>query len=220
MTDEGSKVEKIPFKMFNVRALVDPFNDNNYYIFGSLRNNACFYFNEMQQKWADIIPKHISQNEVWGHSCAMFETENKNKYILIYGGDCHSGSSTHNIYDLQTQKWNANAIKLNNQWFNNKDIMYDGASKYGFGEGLSMITDLFVKNKIHIIGGLLSEQKYGYFEFNQQIIDNPKLSCVIQALFLRFFLACFSIVRICAVCSKQQHKHKFTKKNEQIQRKS
>ena len=49
-------------------------------------------------------------------------------------------------------------------------------SRKCFGQGFSMITDIFEKNKIHVIGGMLSEQKYGYFQFNQQIIKDCKLS--------------------------------------------
>ena len=79
---------------------------------------------------------------------ALFETtENHNKYALIYGSNYLS--ATYNIYDFKKKKWNTNAIKLNNPWFDNDKIMKDGNSKYGFGNGLSMITDLFAKNKTH-----------------------------------------------------------------------
>ena len=112
------------------------------------------------------------------HACAMFETINdaSNKYGLIYGGN--DGRATYNIYEFEKQKWNDIAFQLNNQWFNNDNIMKDGHSEYGFGKGLSMITDLFAKNKIHIIGGRESEQKYGYFKFNEQILNNDNLSFV------------------------------------------
>ena len=47
-----------------------------------------------------------------------------------------------------------------------------------FGKVLLMITDLFVKNRIHVIGGNQSAQKYVYFEFNEEILNNPNLSFV------------------------------------------
>ena len=50
--------------------------------------------------------------------------------------------------------------------------MMDGSSQYGFGAGLSMITDIFQKNKIHVIGGELSSQKYGYFQFDNHVLSN------------------------------------------------
>ena len=47
-----------------------------------------------------------------------------------------------------------------------------------------MVTDLFTKNKIHVIEGRKSQTNYGYFEFNEQILNNPNLS------FVFFFLNC------------------------------
>ena len=153
----------LPREMTGIRALIDPYNDNNWYIFGSFNNIGCWYFNENENEQSFIKINDIpTQNKPKGHGCALFETsKNKNKYALIYGGD--EASTTYNIYNLNKQKWIEIAIKNN-------------PSKYGFGESLSMITDLFVKNKIHIIGGYKSEQKYGYFEFNDEIMDDCELS--------------------------------------------
>ena len=179
--------------MCGMAVSIDPFNDNNHFIFGSNNNNNCWYFNNKNKPsyiQIESIPKHKTQKEVRGHACAMFETENNNKYVLIYGGEILA--ATYNIYNLKMNKWDNNAIKLNKQWFIDQWIMYDGHSEYGFGSGLSMITDLFEKNKIHIIGGCNSYQKYGYFEFNEQIINNCDLSCVFFFCLLDFFSTIFA----------------------------
>ena len=170
--------QKLPSKLSLIRALIDPFNDNNYYIFGNFMDNRCWYFNNHKQSFDEInkIPKHEIQYQVDGHGCAMFVTENNNKYALIYGG--WDTRASYNIYNFQTKQWNDNAIKLSEQWVKNQNIVFDRNSEYAFGGGLSMITDLFEKNKIHIIGGFGSEKKYGYFEFNEQILNNSDLSCV------------------------------------------
>ena len=169
----------LPMKMANVKTMMDPWNHKNYFIFESL-NNQCWYFNDEKQTLDRIIdiPKCQTQNGVCGHSCAIFETFNdaSNRYALIYGGN--DKSATYNIYEIKTKQWNAIATQLNYKWFKNKNIMHDAFSEYSFGQGLSMITDLFAKNKIHIIGGALSHEKYGCFEFNQQILNNPNLSFV------------------------------------------
>ena len=90
------------------------------------------------------------------HECAYFEISNdKNndidKYALIYGG-CQKHACYH-IYEFKNETWNKNAIKCNGTWFRNHRISLGFESKYGFGGGLSMITDLFEKNKIYIVGG-------------------------------------------------------------------
>ena len=191
------KSGSLPGEMWMVCALVDTFNDNNYYIFGSDYNNQCWYFNQKKESFIKIddIPRHIGQNEVSDHGCAMFETpQNKNKYALIYGANLGRAgeTATYAIYDFKINAWNENAIKLNNLWFNDEKIMKNGQSKYGFGQGLSMVTDLFQKNKIHIIGGASSLQKYGYFEFNEDIINNSDLSQFVSPYFEFFF--CFSVI--------------------------
>ena len=48
-TKENNK-QKLPCKMSCIRALVDPCNDNKYYIFGSHDNNQCWYFNDNENK--------------------------------------------------------------------------------------------------------------------------------------------------------------------------
>ena len=178
MDSKSPKVYILPQQMTIIRATIDPFNDNNYYIFGSKFNNKCWYFNNQNKETFNEIsdiPKANKQKQDYGHGCAIFETpKNKNKYALMYGGS--QGNATYNIYDFQINAWNKNAIKLNNLWFYNENEMCDQNRTYGFGVGLSMITDLFEKNKIHIIGGGASFQKYGYFEFNEEIINNCELS--------------------------------------------
>ena len=72
--------------------------------------------------------------------------------------------------------WNDIIQKYNNQWFNNDKIMKDGFSHYGFGMGLSMIQDIFCPNIIHIAGGYQSQNKYGYFEFDKECLNNNNMS--------------------------------------------
>ena len=180
---QTKKLNVLPIKMAHVNTMIDPSNDKNYFIFGTQFSNECWYFNHKTQTLNKIkdIPKFPTQRQVWQHNCAMFETindGNSNTYALIYGGDNVSGNATYNIYEFKTKKWNKIALQLNNLWFDNDNIMKHGKSMYGFGRGLSMITDLFAKNKIHVIGGDESAQKYGYFEFNEKILNNSNLSYV------------------------------------------
>ena len=181
LTKTTNEDKVLPETMMALQTLIDPFNGNNYYIFGSLQNNKCWYFNHKTQtfKQIDDIPKDARQNSVSWHNSAMFETTNDNKYALIYGGVKTFGSNaTYNIYNFKMKTWDDNAVKLNNQWFDNQNIMKDGGSMYSFGKHVLMITDLFEKNKIHIVGGHQFLTKYGYFEFNQQILNDPNLSFV------------------------------------------
>ena len=100
--ENACQKRKLPRKMTYIRALIDPFNDNNYYIFGSLCNNQCWYFNDQTQthtQICDIPTKH----SVFNHNCAIFKTQNKNKYVLIYDGG--SANAICNIYNLKTKKW-------------------------------------------------------------------------------------------------------------------
>ena len=180
--------------------------------------NQCLYFNENKQSHIEIsdIPKHESQFQVNGHGCSMFEIQNDNKFAFVYGGNY--GTATYNIYNLKKKEWDNNALKLNNQWFNNNDIMADGASKYGFGNGLSMVTDLFEKNKIHIIGGSLSNRKYGYFKFNHQIMNNPELSFVFSFCMRVCMCACVCFLFVLCAISRYKQKKKYKlKKKKKIQ---
>ena len=196
--NETQQFNVLPMKMSFVKTVIDPCNHKNYYIFGSAYNNQCWYFNHKTRSLNKI--KDIPKNKrVFMHNCAMIETindGNTNKYALIYGGD--DETATYNIYEFETQKWNKIAMQLNNQWLRSKDITFAEKSKYGFGPGLSMITYLFEKNKIHIIGGLESQQKYGYFEFNQQILNNPNLS------FVLFFCLLGKKNKTCFLCEIAQ----------------
>ena len=164
-----ANINNLPFPIAGIQASIDPCNLNNYYIFGNKHSNQCWYFNN-QNKLSFIkikdVPKYETQHKVCVHGCAMFETQNKNKYVLIYNG-------MYEIYDLQTKQWNDNGIKLNKHFM-----------KHKFGMGLSMITDLFEKNTIHIMGGVGSEQKYGYFKFNEQIISNCDFRFVFHFCFV------------------------------------
>ena len=124
--------------MSHIQTMIDPCNHKNYYIFGgwynSTEKNKCWYFNHDTQRFNQIndIPKHKTQKKAMMHNCARFETINDNKYALIYGGDYFDHSNaTYNIYDFKNQKWNDIALQLNNQWFNNDNIMKRGVSKYG-----------------------------------------------------------------------------------------
>ena len=166
MTKQSPEIRKLPYKLCRISALIDPFNKNQYFIFGSANWHKCWYFDQNEQSFIEINDMPMYRTP---HGCAMFETkENQNKYALIFGSDRDRDRARHretyratcNIYDFQTKKSNDNVIE----------------SEYGFGEGLSMITDLFAENKIHIIGGRHSERKYGYLEFNEQMANSCKLS--------------------------------------------
>ena len=178
-----SSVPELPMEMAYIKGMIDPNNDKNHYIFGSLENNLCWKYDFKRKKYIELndeMHTHANQLKVRGHECALFEIPNDesyndsdDKYALIYGGN--SQSACYLIYEFKNETWNENAIELNDLWFDNTDIMRNGKSKYGFGQDLSMITDLFEKNKIHFVGGELSETKYGVFEFNREILLNRHL---------------------------------------------
>ena len=183
-------------EMYNVRTVLDPTNDKNYFIFGSANNQQCWKYDCHKQKYIELkynIPKHKDQTHVYCHECAYFEIKNKkndcDKYALLYGGGFfETWGACYHIYEFNNEKWNENAMKLNDKWFDNESILQGEHSKYGFGEGLSMITDIFEKNKIHIMGGLGDSHKYGCFEFNHQILLNDKLGIKYSIECVCFFL--------------------------------
>ena len=181
----------LPKKMTYIRGIVDPKNPKNHYIFGSQGNNECWKYNYETQEYIELknnIPKHINQYEVNGHECAYFEIKNNNhcdQFALIYGGSY--GSSCYSIYEFENEKWNLNACKLNNKFIFNQNIMFNLDSKYCFQAGLSMITDIFQKNKIHICGGRQTLNKYGYFIFNHEILSNPDLGIICSFLCVYVF---------------------------------
>ena len=85
----NKQMNAFPKKMAFVKTMIDPFNHKNYYIFGSVNNNQCWYFNHETQSFNEIsdIPKDKTQGRMRGHNCAMFATiNNDNKYALFYGG--------------------------------------------------------------------------------------------------------------------------------------
>ena len=183
---ETKRLNYLPMRMAHVKTMIDPYNDKNYFIFGSQNfenNNECWYYNHETHSFNKIndIPR-CQGRPVSGHACAMFEAindGNTNKYGLIYRGS--SFTPVYSIYEFKTKQWNEIALQINKQWVKNN------SDKYMFGSGLSMITDLFAKNKIHIIGGQQSYNKYGYFEFNEEILNNRNLSFV---SYNRFCLNC------------------------------
>ena len=162
-----------------IRGFVDPNNDKNHFIFGALFKDECWKYEWEKQTYFKLSDIHKQPSVGW-HDCAYFEIKNKNKnknnnntqYVLIYG---NTYNGIYCIYEMQNERWNDNAIKFNDLWFNNHEIMKDGKSKYGFGYHLSMITDIFEKNKIHVIGGNESGNKYGCFEFNEDVLLDVNL---------------------------------------------
>ena len=199
--------------MCNVRGVIDPNNDNNHFIFGSVDNNKCWKYDYETQTYIEIkpgIPKHSTQKNVDGHQCAYFEINN-DKFALIYGGSRFS--ACYAIYEFNNQKWNDIACQLNDTWFENAKIAKYGLLNKGFGDGLSMITDIFEKNKIHIVGGYRTEFKYGCFTFNHEILSNPNLG----ARFSYFLYFEKKKLRICAkIIAKKIHTHTYRKTSNKI----
>ena len=202
------KKRKLPMSMESVRGFVDPSNDKKYWIFGSEFNNKCWEFNYKDKKYIKLkkdIPKHEKQQKVRAHGCAYFEIPNVTnenemcQYALIYGGyDAYYG-----IYEMQNKKWNTIARQLNGKGFGNEEIMKGGESEYRFGAHVSMITDIFEKNKIHIIGGYQSENKYGCFKFEEQKLMNPNLSYITSFWILDFTFN-FIWMCLCVCVTKSQ----------------
>ena len=165
LTQISANTLELPDYMSDIRGFVDPLNNANFYIFGSSYNNNCYYFDNDTQKYTKIgeIPQNQQLSNVNEHGCACFQIKkNKNNcdyYALIYNFD--SIQQYFVIYDLKNQIWIDDF----------KDIPI-----YGFGRGLSMITDIFEKNIIHICGGLNSELKHGYFTFNKSVKQIPTMT--------------------------------------------
>ena len=170
MSEKSFQTRKLPDTIEDIRALNDPCNDNNWFIFGSQGNNDCWHFINEKQWFDEIDDIPDSPDGTEGltnfidtqQTYAMFETkDNQNKYALIVGG-CYNWVRC-NIYDFKKKKWN-----------DNNEIITLFSEKQSLEKEISMITDLFQKNKIHVIG--LSE--YYYFEFKDQInYSNTVLSC-------------------------------------------
>ena len=143
--------------MRNICGCVDPFNDSNFYIFGSKNNNNCYFYNDQTKKYCKIksIPmlsmQQIiieSQFSVWGHRCTVIaqqtmQNNNQFKYYAVILG--HRRLKYFQIYDFNLNKWN-DYVKNN---FQNIAGHLNSARGYGF----CAITDINVKNKIHIGGG-------------------------------------------------------------------
>ena len=198
MTNSSEKVE-FPKRTAEIAAVTNT-NKSELHIFGSENDNTCYYFDLQIQKYEciDEIPKAMSQKNVKGHKCAMFEIKNNdtnNTYALIYGGYIYK-RCYYQIYDFQKKEFDKQIIKYNNLWFNDTNIIKGGQSVYGFGRHCSMITDIFHTNIIHIAGGFESQNKYAFFRFNHTF-NQPNQSSFFYVVI--FFLIFTMIVRFC-VC--------------------
>ena len=61
--------------------------------------------------------------------------------------------------------------------------MYDQIKDMMFDNGSYMITDIFEKNKMNIMGfgyDFTETVRYGYFEFNDNILQNQSLVFLVQ----------------------------------------
>ena len=186
------------------------------FIFGSYNNNKCYYLTKNDCIHFTNIPKNNDkkQKNVAYNECALFEMPKNNTniikhYALIYGGSDNRAyyqifeilfENKENIKNNSNEsnnfgKWNANVSQCNNVWFNNQQIMKDGSAIYGFGDGLSMVTDLFDKSIIHIAGGYQSRNKYGYFKMNEQCLNNNNHLSTFHFLFF-FCLFVFTLYSV------------------------
>ena len=147
----------------NIKGFIDPNNDSNHYVFGPFQ---CWKYIYETQTYIEL--ESVKQLlRIDGHDCVYFQIEkndeNSNKikkyYALQYGGI----NMCYHIFDLQNETW----IKTK---FDTKKLRLN-KFKYFYGYGLRMITDIFQKNKIHIIGGDDSYQKYGWFEFTDDVAN-------------------------------------------------
>ena len=171
----------------------DPNNDKNYFIFYTM-NDTCWKYDSQKQIFISL-KSNINEQTThrWMNDCAYFEIKNDNLYYqfaLVNGGP-HL-KQHYSIYELQNQKWNLSLQKLIE---NETNIQCD------FGVESSMITDIFNKNKIHIIGGTQSEQKYGCFKFNHDIFVNQNIGM----LFFCFCRFVQFVLRNCANLKKHTH---------------
>ena len=188
--------------MKDIRGIVDPLNTENYYIFGGTHSNECYYFNKKEKIYVNLgsVPKHYKQLQLMGHGCAYFKIKNQNNYnnnynnydnynhyALIYGSNSNDGYFQ--IFDLKLRKWDSQISKYNNLWFNDENIMKNRLSKYGFGHGLSMVTDLFNPNIVHIAGGHRTLIKYGYFDFDNEF-NAPNQCLFVWFCFFFYFFLC------------------------------
>ena len=179
--------------MYDIWGIVDPNNDENHYIFGCQSYNdifgdqsdnscECYKFDYKKQEYIRFESGELSQKNKqilandWGCQCVYFELQKENfenfnfQFVLF----CWSFGS-YAIYEINNQKWNKNLLNVC------KKTMPEGYQ--GHIAEISLITDIFETNKIHIMVG---NAIYGYFNFNRQMLSDSNLS----KLFL-FFGICF-----------------------------
>ena len=150
--------------------------ENNFYLFGNSENTNCYHVQTKNDKSSQkkfIKLPNIPQSEQLQvpnlHACAHFKISNNdsddnNNYVLIYVSDKDCGY--YQIFDCKKQMWDNQTQIYEKQWCLNKNIMQSGESKYGFGQGMAMITHIFNPTIIHCLGGHKSANKYGVFTMN------------------------------------------------------
>ena len=196
----------MPKQIEDPKVMLDPTNDARCFIFGDIRHSECWIYDSISKtskqlsNGVPVQPDLIGENQL-DYECASFEIEEHGKtsrYGLLY-----NSRTRYCIYEFETNTWNKNACILQ------KKLTPYWTSGF-FSTELSMITDLFNKNTIHIMEGYRNQYKYGYMKFDFQTLNNPNLGfmfCfshfyifdtssvfVVQCMFLicSVFVACFS----------------------------
>ena len=184
--------------MEDPKLMLDPTNGARCFIFGDIRHSECWIYDSISQtpkQLANGVPVERGWNgykDKLDYECASFEIEEHGKtstYGLLYGG-----RARYSIYEFETNTWNKNACILQEKWKKDTILCDYSTDGYGFSEELSMTTDLFNKNTIHIIGDRRSSYKYGYMKFDFETLNDPNLGFMYS--FSHFYVFDTSSVRI------------------------
>ena len=140
-----------------IACMVDPYNDKNHFIFGSFQKSKCWKYDHTQEKYISLKDDSNSATNL----CAHF-TVNKSHYAFILGkskNESNVGESDgYQIYEFpENDQCNDNDIQHFSDKITNQITFLSMFTS-------AMITDVFEKNKIHVINSM----QYGYFEFTAE----------------------------------------------------
>ena len=150
MNEDNMKIEELlPPEMYKVAFMVDPYNDKNHFIFGDRDAGKWWKYDYTEQKYIEL--KHNeNKDEFKENQCVHFTIKNTHYAFIAPIKRPYTNCQFH-IYKFAQ----------NDQC--GEVFSWDGMEKFMYEKEISIIGDVFEKNKIHV----LSDKIYHCLTFHE-----------------------------------------------------